>query len=83
MQIFPQTGKIIIGSPTQLRGKTCASLIHGQSILLDLTGIRVKTEDIFTRREIFRRCKMNKCHEPSAQEIPTRVIILGNQDNQM
>ena len=56
-QILPSTGKIIIGSPTQIRDKTCTNIIHGQCIQLDLTGIRAMTEDIFSRlgtKEIFR-----------------------------
>jgi hypothetical protein len=85
-QILPSTGKIIIGSPTQIRDKTCTNIIHGQCIRLDLTGIRAMTEDIFFRRETketFRQYKMNKCREPSAQETLTHVIIRGNQDNQI
>jgi hypothetical protein len=84
IQILPPTDKIIIGSPTQIRDKICTNLIHEQCILLDLVGIQMMTEDIFSlREEIFRQCRMNKCREPSAQEILTHVIIRGNQDNQM
>ena len=86
IQILPPTDKIIIGSPTQIRDKTCTNLIHERCIQLDSTGIQPITEDIFFRREtkeIFRQYKMNKCREPSARETLTHAIIRGKQDNQM